>query len=87
MAGVDGSWVQRSDLQIEADRFVARDLSLPCDLGRRFYLVACLEVVSISAKTPQFKMLQTFGYKAFDCIRSRIWWEEKVSSCSLMRAD
>ena len=42
--GIDGEYVDRSRLLIPPERFQARDLSLPFDLGRRFSLVQCLEV-------------------------------------------
>lgn len=42
--GVDGPHVAPSALQIPADRFVARDLERPLDLGRRFDLALSLEV-------------------------------------------
>jgi SAM-dependent methyltransferase len=44
--GIDGEYVDRSRLLIPADRFLARDLSRPLELGggRRFDLCVCLEV-------------------------------------------
>ena len=42
--GIDGDYVDRSHLLIPPERFEARDLALPFDLGRRFALVQCLEV-------------------------------------------
>ncbi len=42
--GVDGDYVQRDRLLIPGERFIARDLAQPFDLGRRFDLVQCLEV-------------------------------------------
>jgi SAM-dependent methyltransferase len=42
--GVDGDYVDRSELLIPADRFVAHDLATPLDLGRRFDLVSTVEV-------------------------------------------
>jgi hypothetical protein len=44
VVGVDGDYVDRSDLRIPADNFVARDLEQPLSLGRRFDLVMTLEV-------------------------------------------
>jgi len=41
--GVDGDYV-RKVLRVPTDRFAARDLSVPFDLGRRFDLVQSLEV-------------------------------------------
>lgn len=43
-AGVDGSYVDESVLEIPRDRFLARDLGNPLDLGRQFDLVVSLEV-------------------------------------------
>jgi SAM-dependent methyltransferase len=42
--GVDGDYVDRSLLMVEATRFSPRDISKAFDLGRRFDLVQCLEV-------------------------------------------
>jgi hypothetical protein len=42
--GVDGDYVKSSSLLIPSTNFVARDISQPFDLGRRFDLVQCLEV-------------------------------------------
>ncbi|HET6251468.1 MAG TPA: class I SAM-dependent methyltransferase [Tepidisphaeraceae bacterium] len=42
--GVDGDYVDKSALHIPYERFVAADLSLPLDLGRRFDMAVCLEV-------------------------------------------
>jgi SAM-dependent methyltransferase len=42
--GLDGDYVDRSQLRIPADRFRAADLSEPFGLGGRFDLVICLEV-------------------------------------------
>jgi SAM-dependent methyltransferase len=42
--GVDGDYVDRSELRIPSDRFRAADLSQPFNLGGRFDLVICLEV-------------------------------------------
>jgi hypothetical protein len=44
IVGVDGPYVERDALLIRPERFEARDLSGPVDLGRRFDLVQCLEV-------------------------------------------
>lgn len=41
---VDGDYVERSQLVIPADRFVAHDLATPLDLKRKFDLVQSLEV-------------------------------------------
>ncbi|HWG18521.1 MAG TPA: hypothetical protein VN678_11700 [Acidobacteriaceae bacterium] len=42
--GIDGDYVDRSQLRIPPDRFLARDLSRPVNLGRAFDLAVCLEV-------------------------------------------
>ncbi len=42
--GVDGDYVERKALRIDADRFLARDLAQPIELGRRFDLVQSVEV-------------------------------------------
>ena len=41
--GVDGDYVNRARLLIDAEEFVAADLARPVDLGRRFDLVQSLE--------------------------------------------
>lgn len=45
MLGVDGPWVAASTLEIAPERFVAADLAAPLELGRRFDLALCLEVI------------------------------------------
>jgi SAM-dependent methyltransferase len=42
--GVEGDWVDRERLVVPDDRFRARDLRSPLDLGRRFDLAVSLEV-------------------------------------------
>jgi SAM-dependent methyltransferase len=42
--GVDGAYVDRADLEVEPERFMAADLAHPFDLGRMFDLVQSLEV-------------------------------------------
>lgn len=42
--GIDGPYIDRNNLMIDADEFRTADLSLPIDLGRRFDLVQSLEV-------------------------------------------
>ena len=42
--GVDGDWLEQSLLLIDRSHFVAHDLEMPFDLGRRFDLVISLEV-------------------------------------------
>jgi SAM-dependent methyltransferase len=44
VVGVDGDYVQPQTLKILSDQFVARNISVPFDLGRVFDLVQCLEV-------------------------------------------
>src|SRR5438477_4393904 len=41
--GVDGTHVDRAQLQIDATRFVAHDLSTPFKSPRRFDLAVCME--------------------------------------------
>lgn len=43
LCGVDGPWVPRNLLAIEAEAFLDHDLSLPLTLDRRFDLALCLE--------------------------------------------
>ena len=42
--GIDGDYVDRSTLQIPADRFRPADLSRPLEVGRRFDLAVSMEV-------------------------------------------
>jgi SAM-dependent methyltransferase len=42
--GVDGEYVDRSQLRIPGDRFVARDLTQQLEIGKTFDLAVCLEV-------------------------------------------
>ncbi len=42
--GIDGKFVDRENLAINADEFMAADLSQPIELGRRFDLAQSLEV-------------------------------------------
>jgi SAM-dependent methyltransferase len=44
IAGVDGPHIASTDLEIDPDAFVPRDLTQPFDLGRRFDLAVSLEV-------------------------------------------
>jgi SAM-dependent methyltransferase len=44
IVGLDGSYVNRDHLLIPTDAFLAKDLSEPFELGRRFDLVQSLEV-------------------------------------------
>jgi SAM-dependent methyltransferase len=43
--GIDGKWVERTQLMIGQDRFLEADLEKPIRLDRAFDLVLCLEVV------------------------------------------
>jgi SAM-dependent methyltransferase len=42
--GVDGAYVETTDLEIEPERFMSADLARPFELGRTFDLVQSLEV-------------------------------------------
>jgi SAM-dependent methyltransferase len=42
--GVDGDYVDRSQLRIPSERFMARDLTKPLQIDRAFDLAVCLEV-------------------------------------------
>jgi SAM-dependent methyltransferase len=42
--GIDGDYLDRNLLKIPADKFIAADLKVPFDLGRKFDLGLCLEV-------------------------------------------
>ena len=42
--GLDGDYVDRKSLLVEAANFMVRDLAAPLNLGRKFALVQCLEV-------------------------------------------
>ena len=44
VTGIDGNYVDQESILVAPDRFIAHDLSLPIDLGRRFDLVQSLEV-------------------------------------------
>jgi SAM-dependent methyltransferase len=44
VVGVDGPYIDRKHLMIDANEFCAADLSRPIDLGRRFDVVQSLEV-------------------------------------------
>jgi hypothetical protein len=44
VCGYDGSYVDKTQLLIDADRFVACDLEKPLTIARRFSLAQCLEV-------------------------------------------
>ncbi|MEO0996831.1 MAG: methyltransferase domain-containing protein [Pseudomonadota bacterium] len=44
VAGLDGDYVERDSLLVDASEFHAHDLSRPFSLGRRFDIVQCLEV-------------------------------------------
>ncbi len=42
--GLDGTYINKSSLFIDAEEFIATDISQPINLGKRFDLVQCLEV-------------------------------------------
>jgi SAM-dependent methyltransferase len=42
--GVEGAWLDRGDLLVNADKVSTIDLEVPLSLGRRFDLILCLEV-------------------------------------------
>jgi SAM-dependent methyltransferase len=50
VVGLDGEYVERGDLRIAADRFVACDLAHPPSLARRFDLALSLEAVHYLSK-------------------------------------
>jgi len=43
--GIDGDWVNRSQLKISSHKFLSFDLTKSLELNRKFDLVICLEVV------------------------------------------
>jgi hypothetical protein len=49
--GIDGTDVEPARLAIDPGRFVATDLSIPFNLGRRFDFVQCLEVAEHLPRT------------------------------------
>jgi SAM-dependent methyltransferase len=49
--GVDGSYVDRTQLDIPSDRFLACDLREPVEIGRRFDLAVSLEVAEHLPRT------------------------------------
>jgi SAM-dependent methyltransferase len=113
--GIDGDWVEVSELKIPVDRFRTVDLESPFSVGERFDLVISLEVaehitsesadafvesltclgpvVLFSAAIPHqggtnhlneqwpdywARCFQTRGYVGIDCIRKRVWNNQKV---------
>jgi SAM-dependent methyltransferase len=113
--GIDGEYVDRRQLQIGEDRFLAHDLAKPIRLNERFDLILCLEVaehldpldapglinslvnlgprVLFSAAIPDqggthhlneqwpdywTELFAVHGYRALDCLRSRIWRDQAV---------
>src|SRR5580704_13069262 len=42
--GIDGDYIERSQLRIPSGQFQASDLTRPLHVGRQFDLVMCLEV-------------------------------------------
>lgn len=44
ITGIDGPWIEKSNLRVPKDVVMIRDLERPFDLGRRYDLAICLEV-------------------------------------------
>ncbi|MSQ82193.1 MAG: methyltransferase domain-containing protein [Myxococcales bacterium] len=59
VVGVDGDYVQRAALRIDASSFLAHDLAQPIDLGRRFELVQSVEVGEHLPQTAAADFVQT----------------------------
>ncbi|MCA9170515.1 MAG: class I SAM-dependent methyltransferase [Planctomycetales bacterium] len=57
--GVDGTYVDTSQLRIAGDRFAARDLSQPLSLTRNFELCICLEVAEHLPATSADTLVQS----------------------------
>ena len=57
--GVDGTYVDTSQLRIGGDRFAARDLSQPLSLTRSFELCNCLEVAEHLPATSADTLVQS----------------------------
>jgi SAM-dependent methyltransferase len=114
--GIDGDYVNRSLLQIDAALFRPVDLEQPLRIERKFDLAICVEVaehlrperadsfvadltglapvIAFSAAVPGqggtnhineqwpdywVERFARHGYRAFDCVRPRIWNEAGVS--------
>jgi SAM-dependent methyltransferase len=114
--GVDGDWVDDSQLEIQTDQFQRRDLTHPLVLTRQFDMAMSLEVaehlpadsadtfvdtlvrlapvVLFSAATPyqgghhhlneqwpEYWALRfaARGYRVADCLRDKVWEDERVS--------
>ena len=115
VVGIDGSYVDKSQLRIPLDAFKPTDLSKPLDVERTFDLAISLEVaehlpperagsfvsdltslatfVIFSAAVPGqgganhlneqwpdywVALFAEHGYRMFDCIRPRIWNDDRV---------
>ena len=115
VVGIDGSYVDKSQLRIPLDAFKPTDLSKPLDVERTFDLAISLEVaehlpperagsfvsdltslapfVIFSAAVPGqgganhlneqwpdywIALFAEHGYRMFDCIRPRIWNDDRV---------
>ena len=57
VVGVDGDYVDRSLLMVDADAFRPQDITLPFDLGRHFDLVQCLEVAEHVPKVASAQLI------------------------------
>jgi SAM-dependent methyltransferase len=115
--GIDGYYVDRSQLLIPESSFLPRDLTRPLEVGRRFDLVVSLEVAEhlpessardfvgsltslgdavlfsaaiprqggthhINEQWPDYwrDLFWEAGYEMLDCLRSRLWDDETISS-------
>lgn len=114
--GIDGPYIDRTDLQIPEERFKAVDLSKPFRLDRDFELAISLEVAEhlpaqaaatfvrsltelapvvlfsaaiplqggvqhLNEQWPDYwaQIFSALGYTAVDCIRPRIWMDDRIS--------
>jgi len=59
VVGLDGPYVDPTNLVIPSDRFRATDLAAPIDVARRFDLVQCLEVAEHLPRTASGTLVQT----------------------------
>lgn len=59
IVGVDGDWVKREDMYIDASHFLTTDLEKPIFLGREFDIVLCLEVAEHLAETSADSIVDT----------------------------
>lgn len=65
--GIDGDYVVRDRLSIPQDRFAARDLTKPIDLGRKFDLCMSLEVAEHLAPKASEVFVETL-VRHSDCV-------------------